>query len=65
MLVDLVKQIDGFVVKYGGTAPDRLKSDLLELVQKAVDHGEGKEQGKISGIAVKVIKAFMGGGGKD
>lgn len=62
MLSDLVKKIDGFVAKYGGNAPDKLKSDLLDLVQSAVDHGEQKDQNKISGIIGKVVKSFMGGG---
>lgn len=62
MLADLVKKIDAFVAKYGGNAPDKLKSDLLDLVQSAVDHGEQKDQNKISGIIGKVVKSFMGGG---
>jgi hypothetical protein len=64
MLSDLVKKIDGFVVKYGGQNQDKMKSDLLDLVQTAVEHGEAKDQNKITGIIVKGIKAFMGGGGK-
>jgi hypothetical protein len=63
MLVELVKKIDGFVLKYGGTAPDKMKADLLDLVQTAVEHGEAKDQNKITGIIVKGIKAFMGGKG--
>jgi hypothetical protein len=65
MLVDLVKKIDGFVSKYGGSNPDKMKSDLLDLVQEAVDHGEAKDKNKISGIIVNGIKAFMGGGKGD
>lgn len=62
MLAELVKRIDAFVAKYGGNAPDKLKSDLLDLVQSAVDHGEAKDQNKISAIIGKVVKSFMGGG---
>lgn len=61
MLTELVKKIDGFVAKYGGQAPDKLKADLMDLVQTAVDHGEAKDQNKIVGIAGKLIKSFMGG----
>lgn len=62
MLSDLIKKIDGFVSKYGGTTPDKMKADLLDLVQSAVDVGEAKDQNKISGIIGKVVKSFMGGG---
>jgi hypothetical protein len=61
MLSELVKKIDAFVLKYGGSTPDKMKSDLLDLIQTAVEHGEAKDQGKITGIIVKGIKAFMGG----
>jgi len=44
MLADLVRKVDAFVVKYGGNDPGKLKSDLLDLIQTAVDHGEGKNQ---------------------
>jgi hypothetical protein len=60
MLTELVKQIDAFVVKYGAGQP-KLKEDLLELVEKAIAHGENKDQNKIVGIAGKLIKSFMGG----
>lgn len=61
---DLAKLVDGFVSKYGvvGADRDKLKADLLELVQKGIEHGEGKDQTKISGIIVNGIKAFMGRG---
>lgn len=62
MLKDLIGQIDAFVTKYGGSAPDRLKADLLELVQKAADHGADKNQGNVAGIAVKAIKALFSKG---
>jgi hypothetical protein len=61
MLMDLIKKVDAFVVKYGGTQSDKMKGDLLDLIQEAIDHGEAKDQNKISGIIVKGIKAFMGG----
>jgi len=65
MFADLVKKVDAFVDKYGDPtrSQDRakMKADLLDLVQSAVEHGEGKDQNKITGILVKGIKAFMGG----
>lgn len=61
MLMDLVKKVDALVVKYGGQNPDKMKSDLLDLIQEAIDLGAEKDQNKISGIIVKGIKAFMGG----
>lgn len=65
MLVDLVNRIDRFMEAHGGQAGNvkgsAMKTDLLELVQKAVEHGEAKDQGKISGILVKAAKAFWPG----
>lgn len=62
MLSDLMKQIDDFMTKYGNPgASAKMKSDLLDIVQSAVEHGEAKDQNKITGIIVKGIKAFMGG----
>jgi hypothetical protein len=63
MLTDLMKQVDVFVERYSRDDASRkgLKNDLLEIVQKAIELGEGKDQNKISGIIVKGIKAFMGG----
>jgi hypothetical protein len=63
MLTDLVKAVDKFVANYGMTGSDKekMKTDLLDIVQKAIDHGADKDQNKISGILVKGIKAFMGG----
>lgn len=64
MFADLVKKIDAFVDKYNApSSADRMKmkSDLLDLIQTAVEHGEAKDQNKITGIVVKGIKAFMGG----
>jgi hypothetical protein len=61
MLVDLVNRIDRFVELHGGPKPAAVKADLLELVQKAVEHGEGKDQNKIVGILVKAAKAFLPG----
>jgi hypothetical protein len=58
---DLVKEIDGFMSAHGQTGGAKMKSDLLELVQKAIAHGESKEQNKISGIVVKGLKALIGG----
>jgi|KBSSwiStaDraftv2_1062776.scaffolds.fasta_scaffold03148_11 hypothetical protein len=60
MLTELMKSIDGFVSKYGAGQP-KLKDDLLELVEKAIAHGENKDQNKIVGIAGKLIKNFIGG----
>jgi hypothetical protein len=61
MIVDLVNRIDRFIELYGGPKAPAMKADLLELVQKAVEHGEAKDQGKISGILVKAAKAFWPG----
>ncbi len=63
MFADLVKKIDVFLERYSKDDPSRkgMKSDLLDLVQSAVEHGEAKDQNKITGIIVKGIKAFMGG----
>lgn len=61
MLIELMKKIDAFVEKHGGQNKEKLKVDLLDLVQSAVDHGEAKDQNKIAGIAGKLIKSFMGG----
>lgn len=63
MLSDLIKKIDVFLERYTKDDPSRkgMKADLLDLVQSAVEHGEAKDQNKITGIIVKGIKAFMGG----
>jgi hypothetical protein len=62
MLTDLMKSVDQFLERYTKDDPSRkgMKEDLMELVQKAVDHGEGKDQGKIVGVATKLIKGFFG-----
>jgi len=60
---ELVKHLDGFVEKH--KIPSSVRIDLLDLVQKAVDHGEAKEQNKIVGIAVKALKTLMGGSKSD
>jgi hypothetical protein len=59
MLIDLFKQIDNFVFNYK-VEPD-MKNELLKLIQLAVEHGEAKDQNKISGILVKAAKAFWPG----
>lgn len=59
MLVDLIKQIDAFVLKY--RLDPEVKNDLLNLIQLAVEHGEAKDQNKITGILVKAAKAFWPG----
>jgi len=57
-----MKKVDDFMKKYGNVgANDKMKSDLFDLLQEAIEHGEAKDQNKISGIIVKGIKAFMGG----
>lgn len=63
MLTDLMKQVDTFLERYSKDDPSKkgMRNDLMEIVQKAIDMGEGKDQNKISGIIVKGIKAFMGG----
>jgi hypothetical protein len=60
MLKELFTHIDAFVTKYGGSAPEKMKADLMELIQKAADHGADKNQGNVAGIAVKAIKALFG-----
>jgi hypothetical protein len=62
MLSDLIRKIDAFVAKYCVAGDkDKMKSDLLDLIQESVNHGEDKDQGKIAGIAIKAIKGFFGG----
>jgi hypothetical protein len=63
MLKELFSHIDAFVQKYGGSAPEKMRADLLELVQKSVDHGADKNQGNVAGIAIKAIKGLFGGKG--
>ncbi len=64
-MIEIVKMIDAFVRKYYASATenekDKMKAELLELAQKALDIGAEKDQNKISGLLVKGIKAFMGG----
>lgn len=65
-LGDLMRKVDAFVTKHSvstSTTTDRskMKDDLLDLIQEAVDHGAEKDQNKITGIIVKGIKSFMGG----
>lgn len=59
MLKDLFTHIDAFVAKYGGSQTDKMKADLMELIQKAVDHGADKNQGNIAGIAIKAFKGLF------
>lgn len=60
MLKDLIGKIDGFVSKYCVAGDkDKMKADLLELIQTAVDHGEGKNQSNVAGIAIKAIKGLF------
>jgi hypothetical protein len=63
MFADLVKHVDGFLSKYAVTGNDRekMKIDLLDLIQRAIEHGEAKDQNKVSGIVVRGIRALMGG----
>jgi hypothetical protein len=68
MLADLYRKIDAFVDKYHApSTADRakMKSDLLDLIQTAVDHGEGKNQSNVAGIAIKAIKGLFAGKDKD
>lgn len=66
MLTKLIEQIDEFTKKYCVAADkDKMKADLLDLIQSAVDHGEGKNQTNIAGIAIKAIKGLFGGKDKD
>lgn len=57
---ELVKEIDAFMSAHGQTGGKKMRDDLLELVQKGIEHGESKEQNKISGIVVNGLKAFLG-----
>lgn len=63
MFPELTKKVDVFLERYSKDDPSRkgMKADLLDVVQAAIEHGEGKDQNKISGILVKGIRAFMGG----
>jgi hypothetical protein len=61
MFAELVKQVDDFMSKHSQVTNLKMRNDLLDLVQKAIEHGEAKDQNKITGILVKGIKAFMGG----
>lgn len=60
MFAALVKEIDDFLAKHNSSGSPKMKADLLELVQKAIEHGEGKDQNKITGIVVNGLKAFLG-----
>ncbi len=61
MFKDLYKGIDQFMKDHGQTGGTKMKEDLLELVQKAIAHGEEKDQNKITGIIVKGLKTLIGG----
>ena len=63
MLKELFTHVDAFVTKYGGSVPDKMKADLLELIQRAADHGADKNQGNVAGIAIKAIKGLFGSKG--
>lgn len=62
MFSKLSERVDIFIAKHSDPGPEaeRMKSDLLELVDEAIAHGEQKDQGKISGIIVNGIKALFG-----
>jgi len=64
-IAELVKAVDEFVEKHQPpgvkSVAGGMREDLLRVVQRAVDYGEGKEQSKISGIAFKLIKMLGGG----
>ena len=60
MFADLVKHIDQFVSDHGQTGGKKMRDDLLQLVQKAIEHGEAKDQNKITGIVVGGLKALLG-----
>lgn len=62
MFADLVKEIDQFMRDHGATGGTKMRDDLLELVQKAIAHGEAKDQNKITGIIVNGIKTLLGKG---
>lgn len=63
MLKELFTHVDAFVAKYGGQQSEKMKADLLELIQKAADHGADKNQGNVAGIAIKAIKGLFGSKG--
>ena len=66
-LAELMKDVDKFISKYGTTPADKdqMKSDLMDIVQKSVELGEGKDQNKITGIATGILKQFFPFGKKD
>lgn len=57
---DLVKEIDAFVGNFEPTMRDQVKKWVMPLVQKAVEHGEAKDQSKIAGILTSVAGMFLG-----
>ncbi len=61
MFKDLYKEIDQFMRDHGQNGGTKMREDLLELVQKAIAHGEEKDQNKVTGIIVKGLKALIGG----
>lgn len=62
MFATLVKEIDQFMKDHGQHGGTKMRDDLLELVQKAIAHGEAKDQNKITGIIVNGIKTLLGKG---
>jgi len=61
-LMDLMKKSDAFLERYSRDDASRkgMRNDLLDLIQSAVELGEGKDQNKITGIATGIIKSFFG-----
>jgi hypothetical protein len=61
-LMELMVEVDKLAERHSKDPAGQkaLKSDLLELVQKAIDLGEGKDQNKITGIATGVLKSIFG-----
>lgn len=57
---ELVKLVDRFILDHG--MDPLVKTDLLDLMQKAVEYGEGKDQSKIGGILSSAVKMFMSRG---
>lgn len=61
MLTDLIKSVDQFCERYSRDPASQkgMKDDLMELVEKAINHGADKDQGKIAGIAMKALKGLF------
>lgn len=59
---DLAEDMEEFIKRHSGhiAGGDMMfRKDVLKLVQKAVEHGEGKDQSKIGGILTSAVQMFL------